>query len=409
MASKAAVRAVHQISPSFLRADAVGAHMVEVRSTLRGLGLASEIYVENLHAATRHDCHHYGELPPPDRATVLIYQMAIGSVAADVAQARPEPLVVNYHNLTPAAYFGPWDRAVADALHWARSQLEFLGERAALGIGDSAFNTAEMLEAGYASTAVVPILFNPAAHDAEPDPATLDRLHAAKGRGGADWLFVGRLAPNKAQHDLVKALAAYRRVYDPAARLHLVGRPAADTYADALRHFATDAGLLGAVEVADGGVSPEALSAYYAAADVFVSASEHEGFCVPLLEAMHHGVPIVAYAAAAVPETLGAAGLALPTKAPLGVAAAVNRVLTDTRLRATLLDAGAARLAELSLERSRARLLAALAPLTGMPAAAPPEVVASDHTHGGRTRPPGRTAHAGPAPHAGPTAGAGSP
>ncbi len=358
--------ALHQISPAYLRGDAVGAHMAEVRRTLQDLGLRSEIYVENLHPATIAESHPLSELPPQDPATAFIYQFATGSLAADVAHARPETLVVNYHNMTPPAYFRPWDPGIADGLALARLQLDFLGRRAALGIGVSAFNTAEMVEAGYAHTAVAPYLFNPANFGAAPDPATLDRLSSSK--GGADLLFVGRLAPNKAQHDLVKVLVAYRSVFDGQAHLHLVGRPSTATYADSLRRFLDTLGLGDAVELVDKGVSAAVLSAYFTAADVLVSASEHEGFCVPLVEAMHHQLPIVAYAAAAVPETLGDAGLLLADKAPLAMAAGIHRVLTDGTLRANFAAAAAARLAELSLPRSRAKLIAALEPITGIPA-----------------------------------------
>jgi glycosyltransferase involved in cell wall biosynthesis len=361
---QAQLGALHQISPAYLRGDAVGAHMAEVRRTLQDLGLRSEIYVENLHPVTIAECHPLSELPPPDPETAFIYQFATGSLAADVAHARPETLVVNYHNTTPPAYFRPWDLGIAEGLALARLQLDFLGERAALGIGVSAFNTAEMVEAGYAQTAVAPYLFNPDNFGTQPDPATLDRLISSK--RGAELLFVGRLAPNKAQHDLVKVLAAYRSVFDGQACLHLVGRPATATYGDSLRRFVATLGLEDAVELVDNGVSPAVLSAYFTAADVLVSASEHEGFCVPLVEAMHHRLPIVAYAAAAVPETLGDAGLVLTDKAPLTVAAAINRVLTDATLRAALAAAAATRLAELSLPRSRAKLVAALEPITGI-------------------------------------------
>lgn len=340
--------------------------MAEVRRTLLGLGLDSEIYVENLHPATAGESHPLADLPPPDPTTAFIYQFATGSIAADVAHARSESLVVNYHNTTPPAFFRPWDRSIADGLTWARLQLAFLGERAALGIGVSAFNASELVEAGYAATSVAPYLFNPASFGVHPDPATMERLDS--GRKGAYLLFVGRLAPNKAQHDLVKVLAAYRSAYDAHARLLLVGRPATATYAVGLARFVDSAGLGDAVEMVDAGVSSEVLSAYFSAADVLVSASEHEGFCVPLVEAMHHRLPIVAYGAAAVPETIGAAGLVLADKAPLKMAAGIQRVLTDPALRAHLAAAAAARLEELSLERSRAKLVAALAPVTGIAA-----------------------------------------
>ena len=147
-------------------------------------------------------------------------------------------------------------------------------------------------------------------HLGGPEPARTDAV---------TWLFVGRLAPNKAQHDIVKAFAAYRRFHNADARLHLVGGGREDAYAHTLRRFIHAAGLDDAVTLA-GGVSSSELAAYYRAADVFVVCSEHEGFCVPLLEAMHHRVPIVAFAAAAVPETLGEAGLLFDIKDPCTIA-----------------------------------------------------------------------------------------
>ena len=144
--------------------------------------------------------------------------------------------------------------------------------------------------------------------------ADLARHKAAT--GGADLLFVGKVSPHKAPHDLVKMLAVLRRLYDPAARLHLVGSPLGETYEPALRSFIDELGLTEAVNFA-GSVSGAELEAYLQSADVFVCASDHEGFCVPLAEAMGHGVPIVAYGVTAVPETVADAGLVLPDKSPV--------------------------------------------------------------------------------------------
>ncbi|MGH9063212.1 MAG: glycosyltransferase family 4 protein [Acidimicrobiales bacterium] len=362
------VTTVHQLLPALLPGDAVGSHTLEVRRTLRDLGLESEIFCEAVHPQLEGEGRHFSELPPPGPRGMLVYQLAIGSVLADVVHARPGPLVVDYHNVTPAGYFRSWDAKVAAALTLARQQLGLLADKAVLGLGDSAFNVAEMEEVGYDPTAVVPILLDLSRLGGRADPAVSDRLLRARAGGGADLLFVGRIAPNKAQEDLVKALAAYRAVYDPRARLHLVGRAAADSYVDGLRRFVAGAGLADAVEIADGGVSHEALCAYYQSADVFVGLSEHEGFCVPLLEAMHHRLPVVAYGAAAVPETLGEGGIVLATKHPLTVAAAVHRLVDDPGLREAVVAAGEARLAEFALERSRVRLVRALAPFTGIDA-----------------------------------------
>jgi glycosyltransferase involved in cell wall biosynthesis len=155
------------------------------------------------------------------------------------------------------------------------------------------------------------------------------------------------------------ALAAYRRIYDPRARLRLVGGTSSPSYREALGRFVVDLGLEEAVDFA-GSVTTSELVAYYGTADVFVCCSDHEGFCVPLLEAMHHCVPVVAYGVAAVPETMGAGGLVIPNKSPAHVAAAVHRVVEDAELRRTLISAGQARLAELEPSRVRARFTQAI-------------------------------------------------
>ena len=205
-----------------------------------------------------------------------------------------------------------------------------LSTRCRLGIADSEFNRSELAANGYRPTAVAPILLDLESFDREVDEAELARLQRAKDDGGADWLFVGRVTPNKCQHDVVKAFAAHRRFHDPKARLHIVGGVASEPYAAALRAFVRKLGLNDCVSMT-GPVSPGALAAHYRAADVYVCLSEHEGFCVPLLECMHFGVPIVAFGVTAVPETLADAGVCLPDKSPALVAAAVDRVLTDSR------------------------------------------------------------------------------
>jgi glycosyltransferase involved in cell wall biosynthesis len=191
---------------------------------------------------------------------------------------------------------------------------------------------------------------------AQPDAVLSRRLAEAKSDGGPDFVFVGKVSPHKAQHDLVKMLAIYRRLYNDRARLHLIGTPLGKTYGPALAAFIDELGLGDAVSVT-GSVSPEELESYYRSADVFVCASEHEGFCVPLVEAMGHGVPIVAYATSAVPETVADAGLLLESKEPLLFAASVHRVVDDDRLRTQFIDAGARRAETFSLSNSRRRFV----------------------------------------------------
>jgi glycosyltransferase involved in cell wall biosynthesis len=185
-------------------------------------------------------------------------------------------------------------------------------------------------------------------------------------------LFVGRVAPNKCQHEIVKAFAVYRRCFDPRARLWLVGGSSSSVYAVALGRLVAALGLSDAVVLA-GSVPQAALVSYFRGADVFVCLSEHEGFCVPVLEAMWHGVPVVALGSSAVPETVASAGLVLPVgpggrgvRGGLAVAAAaVGRVLGDGGVRDGLVARGRARVEEFSLERTRRRFADAIEEVVG--------------------------------------------
>jgi L-malate glycosyltransferase len=360
------VTAVHQFVPTLAPRDAVGTHYLAVRAALRDAGLRSEIYALEAKEEFRRQARPFRSFKGARRGepTWLLYHSSVGSPVGDFVAARPEPVIVDYHNITPAAHFARYEPHVAGLMTLGRSQLLKLARRASLGLADSAFNAHELDELGYPRTAVVPILLDVASLDVAPDPRAADRLRAAKAKGGADLLFVGRIAPNKAQHDLVKMLHAYHRVHDDRARLHLVGGSSSAGYLKALRDFVAALGLGDHVDVT-GAVGAQELAAYWATADAFVVASEHEGFCVPLLEAMHHRVPVVAYGAAAVPETLGDGGVVLPTKAAAVFAEAVARVLHDTCLREQLVAAGSARLRDFDVERSRRKLLDAVVPLVG--------------------------------------------
>jgi len=336
--------ALHQFVPSLLPGDATGQHTLALRNLLRRLGVESEIFVETPVEETREETHHFTQYP---RAVggggVLCYQAAIWSELADFCYARPEVLLVDYHNLTPATFWAGWEPAVATSADLARSQLQRLADRTTLALADSAYNESELLAWGYGATAVLPILADLEAFDRPPDPERLAALEAAKADGGADWLFVGRIAPNKAQEDLVKALFVARKLYDPRARLHLVGRSGSARYTAALRRLVADLGLDDAVELT-GGVSAAELAAYYRAADAFVVASKHEGFCVPVLEAFFFGVPVIARAEAALPETVGDAGVLLERWSPIAMAAAVEQVTSSAALARSLVAHGKARL-----------------------------------------------------------------
>lgn len=366
---------VDQVIPTIVERDAVSTHTLEVQQVLRGLGLESEIYAQNIGTGLRKRIRPIASLDdgrPRDR--FLLYQASIGSPVGEAVAGHPAPKLLNYHNITPVELVGWWQPQLTEELVLGREQLARLAPLVSLGVAVSRYNESELRACGYRRTAVAPLLVDLGVH-AAPDPAVRDRLARERDSGGSSWLFVGQLAPHKCQHDVVSALAFYRAAYDPRARLHLVGRETSPRYAQMLRRLVGELGLADAV-VMEGSVSDAELAALYDGTDVLVCCSEHEGFCAPLIEAMHHRLPIVAYAAAAVPETVAGAGVVLPEKRPSLVAAAVDRVLTDGELRRRLVDAGERRARHFDLDRARAAFAGAVGSVlegaaVGAPAGAP--------------------------------------
>jgi glycosyltransferase involved in cell wall biosynthesis len=344
---------VDQVIPSLASRDAIGVHTLNLRDGLRAVGIDSDIFYGSFTPDVQHEGRSVTELGRAGRDRWLLYQSSIGSPVYDIFAARDEPKLVNYHNITPASLLRDWEPNVAYEVALGRTQLARLATQSRFAVADSSFNESELKELGFEETAVVPLLIDMHSKSDEPDPALTASLAARKAReGGADLLFVGKISPHKAPHDLVKMLDVLRRLYDPAARLHLVGSPLGETYEPVLHEFIAELGLSDAVYF-PGSVSGAELEAYFQSADVFVCASEHEGFCVPLAEAMGHGLPIVAYGVTAVPETVAGAGLVLPDKSAVPFAAAVGRVINDRELSHHLSEAGKARAAEFDLASSQ--------------------------------------------------------
>ena len=344
---------VHHFVPVLHRGDAVGRHTLRLRDATRRRGIESNIFVDVVQDETADET-----LPVMDyalqaqRGDVVVYQFATASLMAPWLAGRSEALVVNYHNITPPELIEPWDHHLALGQERAREDLAVLAPRTTLAIADSAYNEAHLAESGFAATAVVP----PSA--ALGDDVTSDRPPATPHapRPGAVWLAVGRVAPNKALEHTIAALAAARQNHDPDATLRVVGKPATDTYERALRHYVADLGLEDAVTFT-GYATDDAVAAAYATSDVLVVTSEHEGFCVPVVEAMAAGLPVVAYDQGAVPEVLGGAGVLVTSRDPFALAGAIAGVLGDPARGTALADAGRHRLAELDLPHAADRFV----------------------------------------------------
>jgi L-malate glycosyltransferase len=342
--------AVHQFVATLNPHDATGSHTLQLRDALRAAGWRSEIFAEAIHDDLAPDAWKHWMYPehaaPGD---VAIYQFTTSSAVAGYLAEHGLPLILDFHNFTRPEYFAGWEPQSVRRAAAAADELALLAPQALLGMAKSPFSEQELRRAGCRRTTVVPVLADYGRVNAPPDPRVAAELAGGKAAGGTDVLFVGRIVPSKAQHELVKALWAYRRLYDGAARLHLVGGTSSFAYTKALQDYVDDLGLSAAVRL-PGEVSDAALAAYFEAADVYLSLSAHEGFGVPLVEAMVAGVPVVTRGAGAVSDTVAEAALVLAAADPSYVAAALHRVRTDERLRSTLTSAGTRRAAALTAD-----------------------------------------------------------
>jgi glycosyltransferase involved in cell wall biosynthesis len=336
---------VHQVLATLSYGDAIGHEVLGIQRVLRANGYESEIFVETAHPRLEGLTRDYREMPQavgPD--DLLIHHFSIGSKASRIAYALPARMLLVYHNITPPEYFVGVNKELVESCYLGRRELTAYAARCELAVGDSEFNRSELEALGFAPTAVLPVVPDFSHLEGEPD--------AFVARGFDDeWtniLFVGRVIPNKRFDDLIRIFHAYRTRYHRRSRLLLVGSSIGfETYRTQLHHLIA---RLGTPDVyLTGHITNEELGAFYDVADLFLSASEHEGFCVPLIEAFYKGIPVLAYAATAVPWTLHGGGVLYQDKDPLAVAALMDHVLSDTAFRESILD---------SQERALERLLA---------------------------------------------------
>jgi glycosyltransferase involved in cell wall biosynthesis len=345
---------VHQLIAAAAPGDAVTDQALAWQGILRGWGVEGLVIAEHVHpaleGATRRADRSGGDLQTADG---LVLHYSVWSRVVEDALAARAPLAVCYHNVTPGDLLRPWNPGLADACDRGRAALPRLAGRAIALIADSGFNARERAEAGLGEAHVVPLVLDlpaaaPGARPAGSPPAILT---------------VGRIVPNKRIEDVLRAFALYRGRHAPDATLTLVGGDEGfASYRAALDDLVVRIGV-GGVRFA-GRVPAAERDRLYATGDAYLCMSEHEGFCAPLVEALAHGVPVVARAAAAVPETLGGAGVVIDAPDLLPLAAeALAEVVGSPATREGLAEAASRRLAELRPEAVVPSLRAALAPL----------------------------------------------
>ena len=319
---------VHQVLATLGYGDAIGHEVMGIQRVLKDAGYESEIFVETADRRLEHLTTDYremvGAIAPED---VLIHHFSIGSRASRTAYALPGRMALVYHNITPPEYFLGVHKDLVKLCFRGRRELTAYIPRCELALGDSEYNRQELADLGFPSTAVLPVVPDFTHLNLPPNRMTAERFDD----GWTNVMFVGRVIPNKKFEDVIRAFHVYRTRHNPRSRLLLVG-----SYGGFEKYLTMLHALVARLGTPDvhflGHVSNEELTAIYDIADLFLCASEHEGFCVPLIESFYKRVPVLAYAATAVPATMDGGGVLYGTKDPFEVARVIAAILDDADL-----------------------------------------------------------------------------
>ncbi len=339
-----------QLLPTLSFGDAIGNDTVALKKAISDMGYISEIYAENIDKRLPSDtAKNISRLKNLKKDDVLIYHKSTGTDLTFKIQDFQCRKIMIYHNVTPPEFFRPYSTAAASLTEYGYKGVEHLRDKVDYCLADSAYNKSELLRMGYTCPIdVLPILIRFEDYKQSPAKGIMSRY----GDGKRNLIFVGRIAPNKKQENVIRAFYQYKR-FDPDSRLILVGSyTGMENYYERLVKYAGALGLKDDV-VFTGHIKFNEILAYYRLADAFVCMSEHEGFCVPLAEAMFFDVPIIAYDTSAIGDTLGGSGILLDSNDPVFAAGVIRRVLTDELLKKQIIEGQRRRLEDFSYERIR--------------------------------------------------------
>lgn len=351
---------VHQVLPFLAYGDAIGNQVLEVRCLLRECGFVSEIFAENWDPRLAKECRSFEEYHRfSHRDNLVILHYSIGGEVNRWIASLPDRVVIYYHNITPAHFFYWVNGHMARQCAEARRDLQALAGKVP-AIAASPFNAEELVGMGFQVIGVAPYILNFEKLDAGlSSQGAADILRRFVKPDLVQWLYVGRLVPNKCIEDVIKSFYYYHAWINSHSRLLLIGTGLGfEQYVEQLNHLAHRLELDQAIEFAGHYGAADGLAAFYKSANLYVSMSEHEGFCIPLIEAMYYNLPVLAYASTGVPYTLDGAGVLVRQKEFPTIAEMAHEILTNEVLRARLVQTQRARLGAFAPEMARAQLCA---------------------------------------------------
>ncbi len=333
---------IDQLVPAFHRGDAIGDEAFELRRFFRARGFDSEIYCLDRDRELVEESRLFHDFPPPSARDLTLLHFALASPLTQALRTMPGKKAVLHHNITPPEFFADIDPEIARITAESRKELASLRDAVDLALADSEYNRRELEALGFRRTAVFPLFVDFARYEKPARGIVRSLVDDER----TNILFVGRVAPNKRIEHLIKTVFYYKMFISPLVRLIIVGKTGTfPKYYEACARMADEFYLKPEEVQFRGHIPDEEMCALYREADVFLSLSEHEGFCLPLVESMIFDLPVVALASSAVPFTLGEAGILLERWHPEETAELVDIVARDTPLRARLVEAGRRQLA----------------------------------------------------------------
>ncbi len=348
------IHAIHQLLGKSTPGYSVSNYALALQEAFQQWGFHSIIYANEVAPKQGRRVQPLRKFRPRPNDLLILHYVMANEVTAWLKQYPQQPLILSYHNVTPSHFFTGVGGQYAQGTAQSQSELKQFQAQTKLAFTFSHFNRQDLEIAGYTNIKTIPLLMPTMLQELPPDPDVMSAAHTHP-----NLLFVGRIAPNKRCEDVIKILHQYRQI-DPAAHLYLVGPTHhMQPYSDWLYDFVRQYHLEDAVTFT-GYVSDEELAAYYRQADIFIMMSEHEGFGIPLIEAMRFDLPVIAYNGSAVSETMGGAGILIQQKQYDVIATLIQIIYSDSDLRQKIIHAQRERIQAFAPEQVLSQLQAIL-------------------------------------------------
>ena len=342
-----------QVLPTMSYGDAVSNDAINIDKILRKNGYISELYAENIDKRVKDKVFYISKLKKVNKNDILIYHKSTGTDLSFSLQKYKCKKIMRYHNITPGKYMEKYNKYLYNLVEYGRKGLEYASTYFDYSLAVSDYNKNELDELKYKNIMTVPILIPFEDYEKVPDK----KIIKAYSDGKKNILFVGRIAPNKAHEDTIKSFYYYKKYVSEDSRLILVGNDGGfENYSKLLKKLIKELNLESDV-IFPGHIKFEEILAFYKVADLFLCMSEHEGFCVPLVESMFFEIPILAYNSSAIKYTLGNSGVIINKKDYFLISELMNFILSDENIKKEIIKKQNKRLEDFKLEKVEKQLL----------------------------------------------------